>query len=60
MHQARRAAHVARLVSAWWPEDDAEAAVVAWEAQAAAEGRQRGAATFSEGAEAWMLKRRWG
>ena len=51
---ARRAAHVARLVSAAWPEDAAEAAVAAWEAHATAEGRRRGSAAFWDGCEPWV------
>jgi hypothetical protein len=54
IHAARRAAHVARLVRAGWPEDAAEAAVAAWEAYATAEGRQRGATAFWDGCEPWM------
>jgi hypothetical protein len=56
--QARRAAVVARLVSAGWSQSVADDAVAAWETHAAAEGRQRGAATFWEGADEWMVERR--
>jgi len=58
IHQARRAAHVAGLVSAGWPEATAEQAIAAWEAQATAESRLRGSPAFWTGCEAWLAERR--
>jgi hypothetical protein len=54
IHEAHRAAIVARLVSAGRSQEAAEAAVAAFEAYATAEGRQRGAAAFWGGCEAWI------
>jgi hypothetical protein len=56
IHAAHRAAQVARLVSAGWSPDRAEAGVVAWEAHADAEGRERGRQAFWDGAEAWIME----
>jgi hypothetical protein len=53
LHLAGRAARLARLRHTGLTEEAAEAAMVAWEVRADAEGRQRGTSAFWDGLEAW-------
>lgn len=58
IYQARRDAHLARLRDVGLPEDEAETAIVEWEALATAEGRQRGSSAFWDGLDEWAATRR--
>jgi hypothetical protein len=54
IYLARRAAHVTRLTGAGMPREDAEAWCDAWEARAAAKGRERHDRTFWRDGGAWI------
>jgi hypothetical protein len=58
IYQARRAAQLSRLTNPGMPDSDAEALVAAWEAEAAARGRDRLGAGFWAGASEWIDARR--
>lgn len=58
LHRAHRQGVLARMRSAGWPREDADAALTAWEAIADAEGRERGRAAYWEGCDEWIANRR--